>query len=233
MSTTLQDIIDRIRFRTNLEVSQLVTDTELTTYINDSLSELHNILVSTYEDYIVSTTLISITNNEDGYNFMDSPSNMLKLKGVDRKFAGQWYQLDEFMFKQRDNNKHSSMPISNYSTMYRWMGDKIWISPASDAVADYQLWFVPKFVPLEDGYSELESYMDVADWVEYAVADGGVKIYMKQDMDPSAWMKVKQECGARVINSAKPRDQGGIKKIIHTRYDYYSSIFTPWPWRRR
>ena len=54
-TTTLQNLIDRVRQRADMEGSTFVTDAEVIGYINVAMAEMHDILVTRYEDYYVES----------------------------------------------------------------------------------------------------------------------------------------------------------------------------------
>jgi len=51
---TLQELIDQVRQRSDMEHTEFVKDAEITTYLNESYFELYDLLVSRYEDYFVT-----------------------------------------------------------------------------------------------------------------------------------------------------------------------------------
>lgn len=220
MATTLTNLIDSLRFQTNMEESQFVTDSELTGYLNSSLAELDDILVDEYDDYKITPVTLTISSNVDGYNYFYIPSDFLKGRLVEKQINGQWKELRRFNL-QAKNRFH--FPLGAVfgdrfvNLQYRLLGDKVYIEDFSQAAGTYQLWYVPKFTPLTDGYSTLPAYMDAQSWCEYAVADSAIKVLDKQNLDPAVFMARKEALKQRIIKAASSRDAGPPKVTVDSR----------------
>jgi hypothetical protein len=65
MLTTLAQFRQQARERTQMVKSRLVSETELATYINASIKELYDILVSRFEDYYLKDALAVISFGSD------------------------------------------------------------------------------------------------------------------------------------------------------------------------
>ena len=52
---TLANLITGVRRRADMEGSTFVSDAEIVDYINVAMAEVHDILVTKFEDYYVST----------------------------------------------------------------------------------------------------------------------------------------------------------------------------------
>ena len=80
--------------RADMESNDFVSDTEVQTYINSGISELHDILIQTYgQDYYVSSSTFNTVAGTDSYPIHSSTSgpnisNFYKLRGVDAKING-------------------------------------------------------------------------------------------------------------------------------------------------
>lgn len=209
-----------------MENNYFVSDAELTTYINNSLGELDDILVTDYEDYRLDTFL-SILPSDGTSNIIPIPSNLYKLRGVDYQTnsgAEGTYWLTLFPFQLPERNRQRS-GLTNilvpYRTglSYRISGAGIVIMPQVQAGGTYQVWFTPKFVPLVIGTDTLIIQMDTQAWIEYAVVDCCIKILNKQNMDPSGFLAEKGALLMRIRNAAKNRDSAGPKRVANTRFN--------------
>lgn len=224
--TALSDLLTLIRQRSNMENNQYVTDAELTTYINNSLAELDDILVSRYEDYNWSSFLATLPS--DGVsNTITLPSTVYKVRGLDYQNQGQggppWYTLYQFMNNERNrwNNSLANItaPYGKMRLSFRVAAQTIIIQPQAQAGGTYQVWFTPKYVPLVNPTDTVATYMDTQAWIEYAVVDCCIKICNKQNLDPSAFMQEKQALRERVVNVAKNRSSAGPKRVANVRFD--------------
>lgn len=220
--TTLQTILTGVRQRTNMENNQFVTDPELTTEINKSLSQLDMMLVSKFSDYKLTSVILSVTNT----NQLALPADFLKLRGVDAQFNAQdpdgYCTLRQFSFQKRNRKPYGySGPIGfgPYAVEYRLQGQMILLEPAQTAAQwAYRVWYVPDFIPLVLTTDPLQSYMDSQAWYEYAVVDVAIKVLAKQDLDPSVFASQKAELTELILKLSAPnRDAGEPIAIVDTR----------------
>lgn len=228
MVTSLSDLLTQVRQRSNMENNYFCTDDELTGYINNSLAELDDILVTRYEDYRLNNFQAIIPNNGVS-NVIAIPSNMNKLRGVDFQInpgsanAGLWISLFSFQFTERNRqnsvlgNVISAAGRSNLT--YRLADQGIIIMPQSQASGTFQIWYTPKFTPLVLTTDILPIQMDTQAWVEYSIVDCCIKIFNKQNLDPSGFMAEKAALHERIIGAARNRDSAGPKRIANTRYN--------------
>jgi len=222
-STTLQNLITQVRQRTGMENSQYVTDAELTTYINSSLAEMDDLLISRYEDYKMAFQTYTITTPLDGYNNFPLPSDFLKLRGVERQMDGDpnhWMTLTRFSFQSRNRDSYPTIR-QQYGRLYlnyRIEGRNVVIIPAANSAATYRIAYVPQYVMLVNTTDTLQPYMDTQAWCEYAVVDTAIKVYNKQNMDPSVFMAQKEQLKQRILSMAANLDAGMPKKTANTRY---------------
>lgn len=227
MATSLADIITLVRQRSNMENNFFVTDQELTTYINNSLAELYGVLTTKYEEYNLSNFLAVIPG--DGYsNVISIPSNLMKLRGVDYQNQGQgggplFYTLYPFQFPERNRNNNTlgniTAPWGKYQLSYRLAGVGILIEPQQTAGGTYQVWYTPKYVNLVQTTDTLTIQMDTNAWVEYAVTDCAIKIFNKQNLDPTGFMAEKAQLKERIVGEARNRDASAPKRMANSRFN--------------
>jgi hypothetical protein len=118
------------------------------------------------------------------------------------------------------------VPWGRLNTSYNLGDQGITIVPATQAAGTYQILYTPKFQYLTSVNSALPLYMNSQGWAEYAVVDVCVKIFNKQNIDPSGFMAEKAQLEQRIRSTAKNRDSGGVKSVSDTRYqtnDFYIS----------
>lgn len=222
--TTLQTIITACRLRTDFRTSQFLTDTEFTTYINQSLSQLDGILVSKFNDYKLTAVLLSV----DATGNITLPSDFLKLRGVDVFYNPNspdgYRTVSEYQFQQRNDKIYptagsSALLVGPFSFEFRLQGNKIHINPLQSA-ANYQfrIWYTPDYIPLVLPTDTLQSYMDSQSWYDYAVVDVAIKVATMQDIDASPLMMQKQELKDMLIHLYTPnRNSGEPKAVVDTR----------------
>lgn len=224
MATTLLDLRNLVRQRSNMEKNYFVSDAELTSYINNSLAELDDILITEYEDYRVNTFQAYLPPDASN-NIISVPSNFYKLRGVDFSKDDQpnrWYTLYPFQLteRNRNNNTLNNMiaPWGNMRLSYHLSDAGIIIEPAQSCGGKYQIWFVPKFLQLVEDTDTLTIQMDTQAWIEYVAVDCCIKVFNKQNMDPSGFMAEKAALKQRIVSAAKNRDAAAPKRVANVRY---------------
>lgn len=236
--TTMSQLITYTRARSNMENNQFVTDSEIQFYLNQSLGELDDLLATEYEDYHMQNYQ-SILSGNNPTNIIPIPSNLLKLRGIDFQYQpaavtnqALWFTLPRFNFLERNQQNPLSvisMPWGRLNMSYNLIDQGIEIIPATQCQGTYQIWYTPKFEYLENVNQALPFYMNGQGWSEYAIVDACIKIFDKQNIDPSGFMAEKEALRQRIIASAKNRDSGGVKSVADTRYNnqdfYISSSF--------
>lgn len=134
----LNTLRDEARQRADLVNSNFVTDAELNGYLNDSWSELYDILVSKYQnDYFLTSTSITVTSGTSTYSL---PSDFYKARGVDLNINNnQNTPLQRYTFADRTRD---SLVRYARDVKYRIQANNIVFAPApSNNTAT--LWYVP------------------------------------------------------------------------------------------
>lgn len=235
MNTTLAQIILLTRERANMEANFFVSDNELTTYINNSLAELDGLLATKYEEYRLSNFL-AVLPQDGSSNVISIPSTFWKLRGVDYQNQGQggpaWYTLYPFQFPERKRNNNSlgniTSPWGKYQLSYRVADTGIIIEPQIQAGGTFQIWYTPKYVNLVQLSDTLTIQMDTQAWVEYAVVDCCIKIFNKQNFDPSGFMAEKVALKERIMGEAKNRDASAPKRVSNVRFNSDNDFGMPY-----
>lgn len=224
-SITLEELRLRARQRADMENSKFVKDSELTSYINNSIAELHDILSEAYgSEYFVQET--DATALVEGQAKYDLPDDFYELKGVDVQLDGQeWVTVTPFAFNERNRNQNSAFSGWSLAGLcnirYRLVGNKIQFSPAPDTAANYRLWYVPvaeRLVNNDDTLQDFNAYS------EYVIVDAAIKCMQKEESDVSVLMAQKAALEKRIRDKAANRDAANaesISDIYATDDDYY------------
>lgn len=227
MATLLQ-LRTQARQRADMVKSKFVTDEELTSYVNASMYELYDLLVSTYEDwYIADPITFTLTGTADAYSL---PTDFYKLRGIDRSVDGTengtWFTVTPFMFIDRNkynqiNNIGGTIP----TVKYRLMGDNLKFVPYNVAAGLYRMWYIPSAPLLVD---DTDTFNGVDGWEEYIVVDCAIKMLAKQEDDVSVFMAQKNALKQRIEELAAERDAGSSATISDGRaaaQQGYFSVF--------
>jgi hypothetical protein len=216
--TLASDLVTQIRFLTNMEKSQFVTDNQLLYYINASAGELDDILVSKQEEYRLTQTQLQITSG----NLIPLPSDFYQLRQVDFYYSPSatqpWTTIQKYMLKEQTLYS-SSLARSIYgvpNVRYMLQDGYIAIVPETNALGLYRVWYTPVFqqLALTD---TIPSYFDNQAWREYIVVDCCIKVYNGQNLDPSIFMAQKAALKIRIEAMSGKRDSGSPKHIVNTR----------------
>jgi len=210
LRTTAQQRADRVN-------SAFVTTSEWNSYINQSLFELYDILVTAYEDYYAAPPLMLLTNGSNTYAL---PSDFYKLLGVDLGLnanSNAWVTLKKFNFISRNRYVFPQLQ-ANYLGIsgleYRIVGSNLTFIPTPSGNQYLRVWYIPRM-------PELLQDTDIADgvngWLEYVITDAAIKALQKEESDCSLLMAQKQALLKRVEESAVNRDAGLPDTISDTR----------------
>lgn len=147
---------------------ELVGDAELNEYINSSLQELYDLMVSKYgEDYFVAEPWAFTADGVS--NFYPLPSNFSKLLGLDVQFQSgtpaTWTRVEPFNMLER--NRRTLPAVVGYpyapsitNIRYRVSDNRLWIEPAPAAGTVFRLHYIPMMPKLAD--SGVVSVWDVS-----------------------------------------------------------------------
>ena len=104
---TLAELRSEVRQRADMENSQFVTDAEINRYVNESISELYDLIIENAgQEYFLVTHTFPTVPNQDTY-FL--PSDFYVLKGVDADLGGpEPYPLRPYMLDDRHQNQYFS-----------------------------------------------------------------------------------------------------------------------------
>lgn len=225
MSITLGELKTQSRFRANMENSQFITDLELTTYINASVAELQDLLISTYgTQYYTINTLFTTVGQQKDYALDTVAPNMYKLEGVDAKInSSDFFTLRPFNFNERNrNDSFSSWGLLTGPTIrYRLVGSNLSFSPAPDGAYQIKVWYIP-FAPKLS--SDADSLADYNQYAEYVIVDAAIKMMQKEESDVQVLLVQKAALIKRIVEMAQNRDAGqpeSISDIYAENNDYY------------
>lgn len=215
LTTTLLKLKTAARQRADQVNSGFVTDAELTTYINNSLCELYDLIISTYgEDYYATSATTALSSSTDTY---DLPSDFYKCIGVDLVIgANTSITLERFNFVERNQYRYTIGGFFNQiASKYKLVGNKIKFLPFPAGGVSYRLWYIPVPVLL---VNDADTFDGVSGWDEYIVVDAAIKMMQKEESDVSVLMAQKQMLIKRIQEMAPNRDAGAAPRIGDVYY---------------
>lgn len=222
MAITLLELRTQARQRADQEDSTFVTDSELTSYVNSSIAELHDILVQAYgSDYFLAETSFTTVADQNSYSL---PADFYKVRGVDIRLNGSdWFTIRKFKFNER--NKYSDFGawtlLGVSAARYRVMGSNIRFTPSPDGAYEVKLWYVPVATKLVADTDELSDYNAYS---EYVIVDAAIKMMLKEESDASSLYQIKRDLKKRIEEAANNRDASepeSVTDIYAQNADYF------------
>lgn len=208
-SRTLLSLRDRAKRRSNMENSGFVSDTEWNDYINYSISELRDILISKVgDDYFATSQSYSLTANDDTYAL---PADFYKILWVEMlSDDGYYYKLNRFEVSEKNNG---SAEFIGYrpDVRYRLRNNDLVFSPTQDIGGrTVKLWYVPLATELSADADTLDGYNG---WDEYVVLRSAVIALEKEEQDTSALSLRLEQLRQRMESMSANRDQAQPMRI--------------------
>ncbi len=217
MASTLAELKTRVRERCDMENSTFISDSELTTYINESYAELYDLIIATYEDYY--TVEVDLTaSNQDGV--LTLPSDFYKLRGLDRSLGSSnedYITVYKYNFNERnvkDSAPHRLRAAQGLYVEYRIVKNEIKLTPKASSDGDYRLWYMPQIAFLVDGTDTVDA---PAGFDEYIVIDAAIKCLVKEESDTMALDRAKALMTKRINDMAVNRDADQPEAISDTQ----------------
>jgi hypothetical protein len=228
VSTTLTELRDRARQRADMVNSAFVTDTELTTYINQGFFELYDLVVASFEDYFTTSTTFTISSG----NTTNLPAGFYKLRGVDFQAdatTGVYVPLRMYNFLNRNTRNTAPYYMTGGAAReYRIMGDQLLFIPADGATGNYRLWYVPTASELANGTDTIPTSLSKFGWDEYIVLYAAERMLAKEESDTSDIIRQRGEIAARIEKMAANRD---IEQVEHVTDTQNGFPWTDYFWR--
>ena len=221
-TTTLAQLIVRVRQRADMVGSAFVSDAEVVDYINVAMAEIHDLLVDKYEDYYVSTTTYTLPGDNPG----TLPATFYKALGVDLDAGGVSYRLKRYSFQDRNMyNSPGVVAARTADTRYAVQGNQIKFIPDPTMSGTVTLHYVPEAQRFSSG-STSATIVSLAPAVangyeEYVVVDAAIKCLLKEESDTQPHMIYKEQLRKRIESAAGNRDAGESYRISDVNTGVY------------
>jgi len=221
-TTTLAQLITRVRQRADMVGSAFVSDAEVVDYINVAMAEIHDLLVDKYEDYYVSTTTYTLPGGNPG----TLPATFYKALGVDLDAGGVSYRMRRYTFQERNMYNSPSVAAARIAdTRYSIQGNQIKFIPSPTTSGTATLHYVPEAQRFSSG-STSATIVSLAPAIangyeEYVVVDAAIKCLMKEESDIQTHMIYKEQLRKRLESAAGNRDAGEHSRISDVNTGVY------------
>lgn len=217
--------------------SNFVTMTEWNSYINQSMYELYDLLITVYEDYFIATPVQFVA---DGTTFLYplptgsntflngvnpsvtfTPPAFYKLMGVDlalNNAVNSYVTINKFNFIDRNRFVYPNTASTIYGVFnlqYRVMGSNIEFIPTPSANQAIRLWYIPRLTELLQDTDT--TAMGISGWIEYVIVKAAYYALTKEESDTTSLVLQLVALNKRIEESASNRDAGQADKISDTR----------------
>lgn len=224
-NVTFAELKTRARERADMVNSQFISTAELERLINESITELYDLLVTSYdEDYYLTDSTIALIDGQEEY---DLPADFYKLRGVDlENDPNSAVSLKQFNFQER--NRYKNALIFDYSrdgitgSRYRLYGNKIKFTPIPDLGKTIRLWYTPVAEKLVD---DGDTFDGINGYEELVVIKCAIKMLGKEESDTKQLERRFAEMWQRVVQNAPNRDAANPDTVQDTRRDYYEEDY--------
>lgn len=224
--------------------SNFVTIPEWRNYINQSMFELYDILVTTYEDLYVATPVQFVS---DGVTFLYplpngsntflnginpsvtfTPQPFYKLIGVDlalNNATNAFVTVNKFNFSDRNRFVYPNTASTIYGVFnlqYRLLGNnQIEFIPTPSAGQALRLWYIPRLTELlQDTDTTITG---ISGWIEYVVVKAAYYALTKEESDTQSLVMQLQALTKRIEETAANRDAGMPDTISDTNQGNWSN----------
>lgn len=229
--------------------SEYLTTDEQNFNINQSNTELYDLLVSKFgDDYFFAPPLLINLSGVISYTIPDGsnyPTNgvnapaLYKLNGIDVNVSGPanlgpnsgWVPLARNNWSDRD--RYTSWPgqagaLNNiYEMTYRWMGNQIYLFPQNINMV-IRVWYVPILTQLLQDTDMVP--FSISGWSEFIIIDAAMKMMIKEKSSEK-WNLLAQTKIAiieRIETIAANRDVGQSNSISNLRAVMGDPGFSSW-----
>lgn len=224
---SLKELRLRCQQRADRVNSQFVTTEEWNSYINNSMFELYDLLITAYEDYYVASPVSLTTDGTNslyalpnGVNYSGAPA-FYKLMGVDLGLSSSpngYVTVKKFNFIDRNKYVYpntASTIYGVYNLSYRLLGNNIDFIPVPSANQPIRLWYIPRLTMLVQDADITTT--GISGWLEYIITDAAIKALQKEESDVMVLAAQKIALIKRIEESAINRDVGQPDTISDVR----------------
>lgn len=230
---TGQQLIDRIRQRSDQVNSGFVTDSEILNLITVYKREYEDLLVRTFgEDYTATSTTFATVIGQEMYSLSTITGGtfykMLGLDIVDTSTPTGWRDLKKYNFHNRNQPSvitPFTLNLTNGDVRYRIFDGNISLRPAPSGVTNCKLWWTPQTIAVS---ATTDSFDDVNGWSELIVLDASIAIKDKEESDTSVLQNDRQRMVQRITEMAPNRDSGDPMTVGDVQNQTLPFTIIPW-----
>jgi hypothetical protein len=222
VAATLAQLRTRAQRRADRENSSFVATAEWTDLINEAGAELHDIVVLSFEDYLLTSGTVSIVAGTQSYAL---PSDFYKERGVDYTSGGTTYTLRPFLFRERNYYGGLGGLVSDdvANLRYQILGSNIRFVPSPAGSGTVTLWYIPTYTALSADADTISTAY-APGWEAFIVLGAAIKALKKEEADTSSLEMERQDLRQRIEGALKGRASGEPLRIVDVQVN-------DWEWR--
>lgn len=215
-SVTLATFRQRARERADMVNSKFITDAELNTYINGSLTELYDLLLSSRgENYYIDVYSFTTSSSTDTYPL---PNNFYKLMGVDYVTSTtQAITLKAFRWQERNRFREPFYNQRIYNLMYQIRNNNLVFIPTPNGNQQIKVWYIPRTQELT---LDTDTFDGINGFEEYVVVDAAIKMRVKEESSVDELLLAKQKLEERIRSMSSGRDSTEPARVVDTDRSY-------------
>ena len=229
--------------------SNFVTQSEWRNYINQSMFELYDLLVTVYEDlYVAPPVQFATVNNQFQYplpngsnTFMSginpqvsfTPRPFYKLIGVDlalNNATNAYVTINKFNFSDRNRFVYPNTASTIYGVFnmqYRLLGlNTIEFIPTPTSGQAIRLWYIPRLKELLQDTDTTD--IGISGWIEYVIVKAAYYALTKEESDTTSLVMQLAALQKRIEETANNRD-AGLPDTISDARSNNGSGYGGWP----
>lgn len=217
--------------------SNFVTLPEWTNYINQSLYELYDLLITVYEDLYVappiqfvadgSTYLYPLPTGSNTFlnglnpSLTVTPRAFYKMIGVDlalNNATNAYVTVNRFQFADRNRFVYPNTASTIYGVFnlqYRILGSNIEFIPTPSGGQSIRLWYIPRLKELLADTDTTDT--GISGWMEYVIVKAAFLALTKEESDTTSLVLQLAALQKRIEETASNRDAGMPDKISNSR----------------
>lgn len=223
--TTLTQLITSVRLRADIENNNFIKDPEITDYINESCSELYDILRSKHASkYFYKELPISIIPNQSSYAL---PADFLSLLAVDYNLNGERIDIEFVNWKDRNQQSRTSIYGSTAILKYSLLGGNIVFFPKPSQGDTVYLHYVPTCPVLITSSPSNQLLPALNTYKEFIVVSSAIKCLDKQEIPSNHLVRELARITERVKRNSTQRDAGGTRTVASVSIKTRNKIY-PW-----
>lgn len=220
MTTSLLDLRNAAKQRSDRVNATTITNDEWNGYVNGGLAALYRLLTQTYEDYNVQTYSFTLA----GANILQVGAGSLVPSFDKIRYLSRLGALATYTPVMRADSPMEFDRLSAYGNLQRvkyWLyGASLEIRPAASAAGSYVLYFIPSFQKLVNDTDTIDgSWMATNGIEEYAILDAAAKAMVKEESLDTAQLLMadRERVKNEVLQQFAQRDDNQPGRIQDTK----------------